>query len=211
MGTAALTIAPTTVVEAGVKANGVVITVNLTGDTWVGTKTDDFNRADGGLGSAWTTQPGSDGTLGIVSNHMKGDTVNSDASAYRNDVTPGDDQYSRIVVGDPTGIAAFARMQTGSESGYRFYRSSSSANVRLIEVDNGTETVIAANTPLTLSAGDLMEIRCVGSTIQGWVYQSGSWTKVREATSQTKWTSGRVGANVYSDVGTINAWEGGSL
>lgn len=68
-------------------------------------RTDDFNRANGGLGANWTalTDANVTDTLAIVSNTARGTTLNLDSASYWSADTFANDQYSECVVAATTG------------------------------------------------------------------------------------------------------------
>ena len=102
---------------------------------------DNFNRADGGLGSSWT--PISDGAMSIASQQVIG-TAGVTTGDIRTAETYASDQYSQIEVTSTqlTGkqwIGAAVRMQSGGQNGYVgiYYWNSGSPELKLFVRSGG--------------------------------------------------------------------------
>lgn len=125
--------------------------------------TDDFNRADGGLGANWTT-PTSASALSISSNEAAGPGSGIGLAA-RTAETYEDDQYSRCECVNTTRDKGPAvRMATGSDNCY--LTSDYNGNNYLMKRFGGSWTQLNVTGGGAPSAGQLVEINASGTTIK---------------------------------------------
>ena len=115
---------------------------------------DDFNRADGGLGANWTAV--SDGGMAISSQQVTG-TAGATTGDIRTAETYASDQYSMVQVTSTqlTGgqwVGQAVRLQSGGQNGYLgiYYWNSGSPQLRLYSGLSGT--VVCRITAVTISA-----------------------------------------------------------
>src|SRR5215468_6977547 len=172
-----------------------------------GSGADQFNRADGGLGAAWTAI--SDGALSISSNVVVG--TSGLAGDIRSAETYGSDQYSSIQVtstqlsGDQW-LGAAVRMQNGGQGMYVgiYYWNSGRPQLRLYRRSGGNWTQLGASyTTTPLAAGATLKVSAVGSAIS--FFQDG--TK-RIGATDTTYTGGAPGV-VTSGAASGDNWSGG--
>ena len=131
--------------------------------------TDDFNRADGGLGSNWTTRSGSPA---IVSNEVS-TTSNTDQWAVYSGAAFAADQYAQVTIsGSGAGSARYpglmVRASTSGNMNCYFWNSNLDGNNGIAKfVDNVysalTSTPAASDTSWT--GGDVARLEVVGTTI----------------------------------------------
>jgi Putative esterase len=138
-------------------------------DTTVSTGSDDFNRADGGLGPNWTAV--SDGGLSISSQVVLG------SSATAGDIRVGEtypgDQSSQIEVTSTqlTGgqwIGPAVRMQNGGQNMYLgiYFWNNGNQQLRIYERTAGSWAQLGPSYSCgALSAGTQLQLSAVGSTI----------------------------------------------
>ena len=147
--------------------------------------TDDFNRADGNIGSNWTyifdiAWTGAGSTISVLSNKAR---ALSEGSHSQIEVWAGagsftTDQYSKATVsglaqnGDPYRAGVVARCSTDTDANRDYYAywikdtGASSKTTELFKVVNGTTTVLDTRST-TWANGDTVEIECEGTTIRG--------------------------------------------
>ena len=170
---------------------------------------DDFNRADGGLGPNWTAI--SDGAMAISSQAVIG-KAGATTGDIRTAETYPSDQYSQVAVTSTqlTGalwIGAAVRLQAGGKSGYAgiYYWNSGSPQLRLYKRSGGNWTQLGgAYSSGPLAAGTQLEVTAVGSTISFLVNGV-----QRLAVTDSTFTGGAPGIMAYGN-GTADNWSGGS-
>lgn len=170
--------------------------------------TDDFNRANGNLGSNWTDLFIANSAQ-ISSNQLVGNYNNSWA-AYYSAGTLGNDQYSKIQITTvPTGsqgfgVAVRCSGGVGTETYYAFGCSASSSSIE--KFVSGTFTLLKGSIATTFSVGDYIEVRVSGTTISG--YKNGVFV---DSATDSSISSGKAGVWGYLVGGTGDSWEGGDL
>lgn len=168
--------------------------------------TDNFNRADAGLGGPdWATVTGM-GNLSVVSNVIAG-TSGADRGSYHVGVTWPADQYSQCVAtlsgGANADGGALVRCDSSSAT---FYLGTfgSYGTVGLYKCVSGSYTTLAT-TSRTLVAGDVLRLEVSGSNLN--LKMNG--VSVLTATDSAI-TAGAPGMYFYQCDG-IDDWEGGDL
>lgn len=158
---------------------------------------DDFNRADanpiglpfGNLNLNNSTQ------LRILSNQV---TANGSLTGEASRAFSGDDLEAYLTIatlpGTNNSVRIYVRVHdTGGFSTWDGYGVRYQQNATpFFTVERWTNAALSTiqSQNLTLSAGDKIGIRVVGSAIEGWVYQSGAWTMQVSGTDTTYPTSG---------------------
>jgi hypothetical protein len=179
------------------------------GGTGGTTVSDTFDRANGGLGSNWTTTPGTAAPQ-ISGNTLHAGTASSVNSAYWSANTFGNDQFAQGTLpassGGSDGPGLAVRL-SGAKGYFLWYGNGTNA-VSLWRMDSASSwTQLSASGTLTISpATDVWKIQVVGSTITG--YQNG--TQVVQATD-TSITSGSPGVWLYYAANQIDNWSGGNV
>ena len=170
---------------------------------------DNFDRADGALGSNWTTVPGT-AAPEIVSNTLRVGTASALNSAYWSASTFGDDQFAQASLPNSSGTqdGPGIAVRLSGTRGYFLWYGNSPNTVSLWRMDSSTSwTQLAQSTPLTvLPSSDVWMIQAVGSTISG--YQNGNL--VVQATD-TNINSGSPGVWLYYSSNQIGSWSGGDV
>ena len=132
-----------------------------------GEVTDDFNRANGGLGANWTNDGGVGGTWQIVSNAAVGGLVdNNEARATYTADTFENNQYAEITVtaipsSDGPGGGPSIRMASNTAGGYSVY--ATTTTLYLSEA-GGPDLDTYSH---TLAPGDVIRIESSGTSITG--------------------------------------------
>lgn len=180
--------------------------------------TDDFNRADGPLGTGnWTTTTGFS-SADILGNAL-GNVGASDVANYYSAVAFANDHYAQAVlptiatsaVGSGFGVAV--RVAAGAQTMYMV--AASSQGTDLVKV------VAGAFTPLTSDAtvwanGDTIRLEVSGASpnITLVVKRNGSTIAGLTVTTETAIASGSAGiwySSTASGTPTLDTWEGGDL
>ena len=169
---------------------------------------DDFNRANGGLGAGWV--PMHDGSLSIVSQQVVG-TAGATAGDIRAGETYGSDQFSRIELtstqlSDGEWIGPTVRSQNGGEDAYLgiYFWNSGSPQLRLYKRTGGTWVQLGDSYHSgPLPAGTQLTLSAVGSRIS---FQVGGSERI--AVTDTTLTGGRPGLMTVGAARGDN-WAGG--
>ena len=177
--------------------------------TAAGTATDNFNRADGGLGAGWTAI--SDGAMSIASQQVIG-TVGQTTGEIRTGETYASDQFSQISVTSTAlsggqWIAAAVRMQNSGQNAYAglYYWNFGSPELMLFVRTGGAWTQLgSAFSSGVLAAGTQLSLQAVGSTIS--FLQNGV---ARITVTDKSLTGGAPGIMAYGNA-TADNWAGGS-
>ncbi len=179
-----------------------------TGST--GSASDDFNRANGALGSNWTGV--SDGGMKIASQAAAG----TNATGYSGDIRTGEayssNQYSQVQLtarqltgGQRAGPAV--RMQAGGQDGYvgMYFWNSGNPELMLFSRTATTWTELGSTHRTgPLGAGTTLKLEAVGSTLAFLV----DGVEVIAAYDNT-YTSGAPGIMSYG-TGQVDNWSGGT-
>ena len=151
---------------SGANVTGVTVSCAANSAT---SASDDFNRADGGLGPNWTAI--SDGGMSISSQQVAGS-----AGATTGDVRTAEsypsDQYAKVEVTSTqlTGgqwVGPAVRVQGGGQNGYLgiYFWNFGSPEMVLYERDAGNWTQLGSYNSGALVAGTQLELEAVGNTI----------------------------------------------
>jgi Fibronectin type III domain len=183
--------------------------------TWTGiAATDNFNRADGGLGANWAQPPASEQTLVIVNNQVTPDIENAHCYAYWTAGTFTQDQYSQVRMrnmGPWPGV--IARAQSGID---RFYLALvfGANDYRIYLRKDGFYYLLSSGNTETWVVGDIVGLDAVGlNPVQLTLLRNGN--PVLTYTDATEnLVGGSPGIGIYSPSGdhlTIDDWEGGGF
>jgi hypothetical protein len=175
---------------------------------------DNFDRADGGLGANWTTITGMTAPA-IVSNAVVGDA--DPEGAYYNAVTPPADQWAQVTVTTPLtnhagsgdGVGPAIRIQTGAQSQYNMQAQTPDCQVY---VANAGSYQQIGSTGTGFVAGDVAYLEIQGTTVVS--KKNGSTSGMPTGTDAT-YASGRFGFFIANDLGVVdpklNDWSGGDF
>jgi hypothetical protein len=188
--------------------------------------TDDFNRADGPVGSdwsyirntAWTADPPD-----IASNTLtaRANTGNYQVCRWNGSGTFTDDQYAKLEVGGlgyygngyRQGVVARCSADQDTAADYYAYYiyddASSNRTAILFKVVNGTYTALDTSTANAWANGDTIEIEVEGTTVRG--LKNG--TELVSVTDSDL-STGKPGFAIGGEGGgppNADNWEGGNL
>jgi RHS repeat-associated protein len=179
---------------------------------------DNFNRADGALGSNWTgpVWP-SDSPDQIISQRMAppGSGWGDDYWSAQQFGADQEVYYTLAALGNGNSSEPLVRVQnsgTGSLRAYGLYVDDAGDTLQIFRVENTSETPIGAAASVTIGAGDQIGLRAVGTTISAWHRPSGgSWTQVVSVTDSTVTGPGYVGIALDSGSVRIDDFGGGTV
>ena len=173
------------------------------------TVSDNFNRADGGLGANWTTVAGTAAPT-IANQVLQPGTANTLNSAYWSANTFGSDQYVQATMPASSGnnFGPGIAVRLSSSKGYFLWYGNSSNEVSIWRMDSVSGwTELTQSSALTVNAAtDVWKLQAVGSTISA--YQNG--TRVAQATDPNI-TTGAPGVWMYYGNNRISNWSGGDV
>ncbi len=159
---------------------------------------DDFNRADGAIGAAWTNITA---THTIASNTAAPSTTNTCLSVYATSCDT-DDNYSQATISTLAGSAqrVVCRL-TDANNWYALF--SNGTSIQLQKFVAGSLTSIGSAFSVTIASGDIIKVQAVGSTIKG--YLNGV---ERCSATDTGLTTGKlVGIRSGSGGSTLLRWD----
>ena len=169
--------------------------------------TDNFNRANANpIGGNWTTVTGK-GNIQIVSNVAIG-TISGINAAYWNADAFSNNQYSQVKLGAvaSTWFGPAVRFSSSAYTGY-LAESSNGTSLVLYKVIAGTTTSLASYT-VTVSAGDIIRLEVVGSTLT--VKHNGT-TRITHTNAEIASGSCGLWVNDSDAAKSLDDWEGGSF
>lgn len=174
---------------------------------------DNFNRANGGLGANWTTQIGSPA---ISSNEAYGNSLGNDSYAFESAGTFGANQFSQATVkaigsNDWTIVVARASGTAGSTNGYYFYARATGASSELWKLVAGAYFLISNTGYGPVAVNDVLRVEVSSTSIT--VKDNG--TQIGTTQTDTSHSSGRPGLGFYPNTSVTAArlddWSGGDL
>jgi hypothetical protein len=172
------------------------------------TVSDNFNRANGGLGSNWTTVSGTTAPQ-IVNNTAQPGSAGTLNSAYWSANTFGGNQFAAASFPDSSGsnYGPAIAVRLSNSTGYVLWYGNSAGAVSIWRMDSSTSwTELQASAKLTIAATDVWQLQAVGSTLTG--YQNG---KQVVTTTDTHYTTGAPGIWMYYAANQITNWSGGDV
>jgi hypothetical protein len=173
---------------------------------------DDFNRADGGLGSNWTSDPQWGDSASVTENRVAAPTFNGGAYLWTANRF-GEDQYSQIkltgTIGDWSGVAVRGRVSPGQ--GY--WMAIKSDGAYLYSFLSGQFDLLAHDATVWATGDTLrLEVRTVEPNLARLtVYRNGSVLFTHDDAAHFI-ESGHPGIGLYASTDlSLDDWEGGTL
>jgi hypothetical protein len=175
-------------------------------------RTDNFNRANGGLGANWTvmSDASNTGTLNIVSNQVKINTNGLDAASRWSADTFSGDHYAQCVATSITspssGIGPTIRNQLATTAKYELDVNTASQNLYYFD---GTNWTSLTSNITGIVSGDLIRLEVVGTGLTSRVNGVSSLT-VTDATL----SGGAPGLHIFENTGDtviVDDWLGGPI
>lgn len=174
-------------------------------------RTDDFNRADGGLGANWTvmSDASNTGTLNIVSNQVKINTNGLDAASRWSADTFSGDHYGQCVattIGTNSGLGPTVRNQLATTAKYEADSNNTSSTLYYFDGTNWTSLTAVLT---GIANGDTLRFEVVGT---GLTYRRNG-TSILTATDATL-SGGAPGLHLFeatSETIVADDWLGGPI
>jgi hypothetical protein len=187
---------------------------------------DDFNRPNnsGPPGPNWTPMPISNtissNTLYISGSQVTG-YANSNGDYWNTQFGPDSEVWLTVATKptadlDPVTLGLrFQNPGLASASGYQAYfinRSAGPDQYRIqVRGSNGVATILASATGPELNPGDKLLFRAVGSHLQFWRFDAGSWSLLLNATDSTYAGSGYLCISSRNSVVRLDDFGGGTI
>lgn len=169
---------------------------------------DNFNRANGGLGSNWTTVAGTTAPK-IVNKTVQPGTPGTLNSAYWSANTFGGDQFAQANLPNSSGskYGPGIAVRLSSSKGYFLWYGNSPNTISIWRMDSATSwTQLKKSGTLAISATDVWKIQAIGATISA--YQNGHL--VAQVTD-SRYTAGSPGVWLYYASNQVTNWSGGDV
>jgi hypothetical protein len=171
--------------------------------------TDNFDRADGVVGTNWST-PSGGYDLTISSNQVTG--ANATNCGWWNAVSFANNQYSEIKIIDNHGNIGPTVRMSGSLSAlnyYKFQKCSWDAVVRIMKRVAGTETAVGADYTESISNGDTVRLSISGNVLTPYINGTPLATRTDVDSSLA---SGSAGIHLNGGTGgTADDWVAGDV
>lgn len=161
---------------------------------------DNFNRANGGLGSNWTIQRE---TPAIVSNQAVGQSSGQHHQYWNADAFPNDQRAQvtfRVAYAGP----AVRASGTGASGANNYFVTADAFNSAIYKQINGGFTELT--TGAGHSGGDVMRLTVVGTALTA--YKNGVQSM---AASDGSLSSGSAGFQLFDTTGAADDWEGDDM
>ena len=178
--------------------------------------TDNFNRADGGLGANWTTAY--NGGFLILGNEARSNGSNNDACSLYSGTTFNDAQYSKVTIAQaPTshyyalGVATRGNQSAGVWRNYAYIGLRDNNERYLARLSGGSPTALQHYTGSGINVGDILQLDSDGSLHSP--FQNGSADTLLGTATDSTYASGVPGLSCYngSTAATVDDWEGGNI
>jgi hypothetical protein len=172
------------------------------------TVSDNFSRANGGLGSNWSTVSGTAAPQ-IINNTAQPGSAGTLNSAYWSANTFGANQYAAASFPNSSGTnyGPAIAVRLSNSKGYILWYGNSASTVSIWRMDSSSSwTQLKASAKLTIAATDVWQLQAVGSTLTA--YQNG---KQVVTTTDTHYTTGAPGIWMYYAANQITNWSGGDV
>jgi hypothetical protein len=173
---------------------------------------DNFNRADGDVGSNWGAPAWIDTVrLAISTNQVQFNDAGG--GGYYNVSTYGPDSEVYITITTLSGsLELYLRLDTpgAAANGYRLRFRSAFAQLLYYRLDGGVATQLGATDTLTLSSGDSVGGDMVGSTLTAYTNQ-GAWGSISTRTDTTYTAAGYIGIDGSATAMLADNFGGGTI
>lgn len=172
---------------------------------------DSFPTDGSSPGALWTSSTAF--RMPVVGGRLQSNGSGDPALEWRNNISPGERQYSQCTVhtfetAANFGIGPCVRAATGADTCYWFMVNTVD-EYRLVRLLAGAiAESLGSYTAGTLNAGDLMRIEADGTAIRCYLN-----TVLRISATNSVLTTGRVGVRswITATNSTVDTWEGGDL
>lgn len=155
---------------------------------------DDFNRANGPAGSAWTSPVAFEAAIFEVVSNKASDF--GDGGGYWDASTFGPDSEVYVDVATVNLMAKSLVLRVGSPgSSYNGYRTRfvNTTSLTVNRVDAGTSTQLGASISYTIASGDSVGFEVIGSDLAVYKKTGGSWSSIDTRSDSTHTSAGYIG------------------
>lgn len=174
---------------------------------------DNFNRANGAIGASWTVNGGG---LNVASNAIQGTTGGSNNSAAWNQNSFSTSaQFAQVTVTSLNGTSDFVGPSVlNSTSAQNFYDCLEDSSTLLIQKVAGGGGTTLASAAVTAAVGDVLRLEAFltpnvfPQSVTLTCYRNGAQAL---QTTDTTYTSGLPGVDLFNNVATVDNWSGGNL
>jgi hypothetical protein len=167
-------------------------------------RTDDFNRANGGLGANWTT---TFNALAIVSNEVHGSTAGDQSSGCWSADAFLADQYSQVkAVNLSDGGGPCVRSNLVVAGTFYTLYVQDGATARIYEVTAGSFAALGADFDPGASAGNVVKLSATGTSLEAFTEGTSKATRTDGSI-----TIGRPGIHAFDTVALFDNWQGGPI
>jgi fibronectin type 3 domain-containing protein len=182
---------------------------------------DDFNRPNQNpLAAGWTNavNGGVENGLNVSSNQLAC-TATTTCTAWRSSPQYGPDVevWTRVAAlpGTNNHIRLYGRLQTPGSAAYDAYllrtnQLAGTDEVYLERIDNGAHTRLATISR-ELAVGDTLLLRVEGTSVEGWLDNGSSWTRLATASDATYSGAGFVGVGLRGTTGRLDDFGGRTI
>ncbi|HYL62236.1 MAG TPA: hypothetical protein VE077_06400 [Candidatus Methylomirabilis sp.] len=174
---------------------------------------DNFNRANGAIGSNWTV---TGGAINVASNVIQATTagINNSATWNQNSFSSAG-QFAQVTVASLNGTSDYVGPSVmNGASAQNFYDCLEDTTTLLIQkVTGGTGSTLASSS-VSAAAGDVLRLEAFFTpnsfpqSVTLTCYRNGAQVL---QTTDTTYTSGSPGVDLFNNVATVDNWSGGNL
>ena len=174
---------------------------------------DNFNRANGAIGSSWTV---THGALNVSSNALVGTTGSGDNSAaWTSAAFSNYGQFAQLQVNTLNGTTDFVGPSVmNSAAAANFYDCIEDTTTLIIQKVSAGAGSNLTTASVTGSAGDVLRLEAVlnptATAVTLTCYQNGV-QQLQTTDSSSPYTSGAPGLLLFNNVATADNWSGGNL
>jgi hypothetical protein len=175
------------------------------------TATDDFNRADGALGSNWSVVS-PESVSPVISGHQLTAAPGVSTYAFYTGITYGNNQFAQVTTASGLGVVNLmvrASNYAVANHANGYIGQTFDTGWRILRLDDGVETVVNAGGSYTRNDGDVFYLEAKGSTIT--FKRNGT---VLGTITDTTYTSGVAGMIFYVGKTTplmLDDWQSGTV
>ena len=184
---------------------------------------DNFNRADGGIGSGWTADPYGVGSAGLnIASNQARSTGASYQESYRTTPTYGPDVEGYLTIttvgGNGQEIAIGIRLQSPGTAGVDAYYilltfATGTDTVQIYRVDNQAGTLLGATINQEFLVGDKLGVLMIGSTVYVLhkKLSGGNWYVLGSRTDSTYSSAGYLALTIENTTIRVDDFGGGPV
>lgn len=154
--------------SGGLSVGGQSVSLSGTGVPSVTSVTDDFNRANGGLGANWTTDSTATATPTINTNSFVSGTFNVVSYANYTGATFANNQYAQALTSSVSGYLGVGCRGDGNGNGYAML-AINSTTIGAYKITNGTRSTLGSLFTVASTVNKTMKLTCSGTTLEAFL------------------------------------------